>query len=108
MRVYAEAVLLRNQILFGRFNDKLYQIDPASGTIRKVFQTDGSKHIYHRVYNDDGTFRDDFKLYGDDIAASEKQILALGSILSTPRIVNGIIYVGDSNESFYALRLITP
>ena len=108
MRVYAEAVLLRNQILFGRFNDKLYQIDPASGTIRKVFQTDGSKHIYHRVYNDDGTFRGDFKLYGNDLAASERQILALGSILSTPCIVNGIIYVGDSNESFYALRLITP
>lgn len=108
MRVYAEAVLLRNQILFGRFNGKLYQIDSASGTIREVFQTDGSKHHYHRVYNDDGTFRDDFKLYGDNLAASEKQILALGSILSTPRIVNGIIYVGDSNESFYALRLITP
>jgi len=30
MRVYAEAVLLRNQILFGCLNGKLYQIDPAS------------------------------------------------------------------------------
>ncbi len=49
MRVYAEAVLLRNQILFGCLNGKLYQIDPASCTIQKVFQTDGSKHIYHRV-----------------------------------------------------------
>lgn len=108
MRVYAEAVLLRNQILFGCFNGKLYQIDPASGAIREVFQTDGSKHHYHRVYNDDGTFRDDFKLYGNDLAASERQILALGSILSTPCIVNGIIYVGDSNGCFYALRLTAP
>ena len=108
MRVYAEAVLLRNQILFGCFNGKLYQIDPASGAIREVFQTDGSKYNYHRVYNDDGTFRDDFKLYGDNLAASERQILALGSILSTPCIANGIIYMSDSNESFYALRLITP
>ena len=58
--------------------------------------------------NDDGTFRDDFKLYGDNLAASERQIPALGSILSTPCIANGIIYMSDSNESFYALRLITP
>ena len=108
MRVYAEAILLRNQVLFGCFNGKLYQVDLASNTIREVFQTDGSKRNYHSVYNEDGTFRADFKLYGNDYVASEKQILGLGSILSTPCIANGMIYLGDSNGCFYALRLSVP
>jgi len=105
MRVYAEAVLLRNQVLFGCFNGKLYQVDLASNTIREVFQTDGSKLNYHSVYNEDGTFRADFKLYDNDYVASEKRILGLGSILSTPCIANGMIYLGDSNGGFYAVRV---
>jgi len=39
------------------------------------------------------------------MAASEKKILDLGSILSTPCIANGMIYLGDSNGCFYALRI---
>ena len=37
--------------------------------------------------------------------ASEKKILELGAILSTPLIEQGIAYFGDANGVIYALQL---
>jgi outer membrane protein assembly factor BamB len=105
MRVYGTAVLYKDKVYFGCFNGKLYGVNYQTGTIEFVFQTSGSKANYAGIYKENDTFRDDFKLYGTDTEESEKRILELGSILSTPVINEGIIYFGDSNGFLYAIRL---
>ena len=57
------------------------------------------------VYNEKDEFRTDFKLYGKDFKASEKKILDLGAILSTPIIDSGVIYFADANGYIYAYKL---
>ncbi|MEA4852006.1 MAG: PQQ-binding-like beta-propeller repeat protein [Paludibacter sp.] len=105
MRVYAEAVSYKNEIIFGCFNGKLYSLNPANAEIQQIFQTTGSKKNYYTIYGQNDAFKESFSLYGNDVEASEKKILTLGSILSTPFIEQGIAYFGDSNGVIYALRL---
>ena len=105
MRVYAEAVWYNNEIIFGCFNGKLYRLHPANAEIHQIFQTHGSKKNYDTVYNQNDAFKDGFKLYGNDMEASEKKLLKLGAILSTPLIEHGIAYFGDANGVMYALQL---
>jgi outer membrane protein assembly factor BamB len=105
MRVYGKAVFFENDIYFGCFNGKLYKLVNSKGKLEQVFQTHGSKRNYHLVYNENDDFRTDFELYGKDIKGSEKTILELGAILSTPIVDKGIIYFGDANGLIYAYKL---
>ncbi len=104
MRVYGTASQVNGKIVFGCFNGKLYSTNPLSGEIETLFQTEESKKHYSEIYNDDGSFKTDFVLYDKDYIQSEKKILGLGSILSDPLVENGIIYFGDSNGHFYAIK----
>lgn len=105
MRVYGKAVLFENDIYFGCFNGKLYRLNKLKGALEQVFQTHGSKRNYHTVYNEKDEFKTGFELYGKDSEASEKKILDLGAILSTPIVDKGIMYFGDANGYVYACKL---
>ncbi|MFA7390360.1 MAG: PQQ-binding-like beta-propeller repeat protein [Proteiniphilum sp.] len=105
MRVYGDAICYESAIYFGCFNGKLYRVDTNTHTIESIFQTHGSKKNYHEVYTENDVFKPDFILYGTDTKGSEKKIMNLGAILSTPFIDGGLAYFGDSNGVVYALRL---
>lgn len=105
MRVYAEATAFENQIVFGCFNGKLYSLNHTNGKVEQLFQTEGSRKNYYNIYKKDDSFKEGFELYGNDGVASERKILELGAILSTPAIDNGITYFGDANGLVYAVRL---
>lgn len=105
MRVYGTAAVHGNKVFFGCFNGKVYGAGQQSGTVEFMFQTNESRLKYHTVYNDKDVFKDDFKLYGSNMDQSEKNILALGAILSSPHIENNTLYFGDANGYFYAIRL---
>lgn len=105
MRVYGDAILFESDIYFGCFNGKLYRLDKSKGKLESIFQTHGSKINYNEVYNEKDEFKPDFELYGKDLKSSEKKILDLGAILSTPIIDSGIIYFADANGFVYAYKL---
>ncbi len=105
MRVYGTACVAGGNITFGCFNGKLYFVNAGTGKVNKVFQTEASKKHYAGIYNADDSFRSDFSLYGENYKESEKKILALGSILSDPVVDQDMIYFGDANGNFYALKL---
>ena len=105
MRVYSEATSYKEEIIFGCFNGKLYRLNHSNGETEQIFQTKGSKENYKNVYDEKDSFNAGFELYGKDMKATEKKILDLGAILSTPLIDNGIIYFGDANGTIYAIRL---
>ena len=104
MRVYGEAVVYDKQIFFGCFNGKLYKID-ASMELHEVFQTDGSVRNYSTVYDTNGDFKEGFELYGSNMRDSEQKILSLGSLLATPAVDQGVVYLADANGMVYALKL---
>lgn len=105
MRVYGEAVPYEEQIIFGCFNGKLYTLNHSNGEVEQIFQTEGSKKNYYNIYNENDAFKEDFEIYGNNAENSEKKILELGAILSTPAIENGIVYFGDANGIIYAVKI---
>lgn len=105
MRVYGTATVHGNQVFFGCFNGKVYGVNQQSGAIEYTYQTRESRERYHTVYNDKETFKDGFETYGDNYKEAEKTILSLGSIISSPLIENNLLYFGDANGFFYALKL---
>lgn len=105
MRVYGTACLADGNIAFGCFNGKLYFVNPETGKITSVFQTEESRKNYSAIYASDDSFRKDFALYGENYIESEKKILALGSILSSPLAENHTLYFGDANGNFYAISI---
>lgn len=105
MRVYGTASLIDNQVVLGCFNGKIYLVDAATGKSKVIFQTEESKKRYHTLYGSNDEFRKDFELYGNNYVDAEKQILSLGSILSDPLVENQVVYFGDTNGFFYALKV---
>ncbi len=105
MRVYGQAVQFGDDLYFGCFNGKLYRIDLTSQQLEEVFQTGASKKNYLNVFDETDHFKPGFVLYGEDMEGSEKKILDLGGILSTPVIDHGILYFGDAKGMIYAFRI---
>jgi outer membrane protein assembly factor BamB len=105
MRVYGTASFIAGKLVFGCFNGKLYFVNLETGQIEFTFQTEESKSGYYSIYNNNDEFRNDFSLYDKNHFASEKQILALGSILSSPLVEDYKVFFGDANGYFYALSI---
>jgi outer membrane protein assembly factor BamB len=105
MRVYGTAVAHDSTIYFGCFNGKLYGVDPSNGKIKMQFQTEGSRKNYAIVYAANDEFRKDFSTYGEQYLEAEKKLHALGSVLSTPAISDGVLYFGSSDGYVYAVKL---
>jgi len=103
MRVFGSAIIHGDLLYFGTFDGKILGVDYATGEKEWQFQTGDSKQNYHSVYDDNGEFREEFVLYGADYETPEKMIHALGSILSSPVIDDGLIYFGSSDGHLYAV-----
>lgn len=105
MRIYGSGLVLDSIIYFGCFNGKLYGLNCKSGAKTFEFQTEGSKQNYSAVFGKDDQFKTGFKLYGADMKDTEKAILSLGSILSTPIAEAHTIYFGSTDGRLYAVSL---
>jgi outer membrane protein assembly factor BamB len=104
MRVYGSASVVDGHIVFGCFNGKLYFVNAETGAIVTTYQPEEIKSYYSTIYDASEHFRSDFELYGADYLNSEKRIMKLGAILSTPLVENNIVYWGDANGYVYALK----
>lgn len=105
MRVYGTAAVDRGIVCFGTFDGKVLGVDHETGEIKWQFQTESSKRNYATVYDEEGHFKEDFVLYGNDYLTPEKMIHALGSVLSSMVIDNGVIYFGSSDGHLYSVKL---
>jgi len=105
MRVYGAATVDRGIVYFGTFDGKVLGVDHLTGETKWQFQTESSKRNYHSVFDEKGEFKEGFVLYGADNETPEKMIHALGSVLSSPVIKDGVIYFGSSDGHLYSVRL---
>ena len=105
MRVYGTAIIANDIVYFGTFDGKVLGIDHLTGETKWQFQTASSLQNYHTIYDETGEFKEGFVLYGEDWKTPEKMIHALGSVLSSPAIENGVIFFGSSDGYLYAVKL---
>jgi eukaryotic-like serine/threonine-protein kinase len=91
----------------GSFNGKLYAIDLAAGKIAWEFQTEAAKKDAFGVLTPEGGFNPKAvftsRLY-ENMYVSADRLFSLGSILSSPAVADGIVYVGSADGNLYALE----
>jgi|SRR5579884_33192 len=91
---------------YGAFDGMLYAIDTRTGNVTAQFQTDGSKRnlpayldahgkLDLRLIYPDGTL--------DGIIVGLSRLYSLGSIVGSPAIVDGVLFVGSTDGTLYAL-----
>lgn len=107
MIVFSSPAIAGGLAYFGAFNGKLYAVDLKTGQFAWEFQTQAGKKDALGVVGADG--RPDFKaifrsqFYEDMYRAGEK-LFSLGSIVSSPTVDRGVIYVGSTDGNLYALE----
>ncbi len=91
----------------GSFNGKLYAVDVAAGKIAWEFQTEAAKRNIAGALTPEGGFNPailftsrDFQ----DMYVSGAHLFSLGSILSSPTVVDGVVYVGSADGHLYAIE----
>ena len=81
-------------------------VDLTSGKLIAQFQTDGHKQNRDRWLDANGKMKDremypDYDLEG--VFTGLQRMYSLGSILSSPVVVDGVLYVGSTDGNLYAI-----
>ena len=105
--VFSSAAVAGGMAYFGSFNGKLYAVDLKTGQFAWEFQTPASKKNALGLLGPDG--KPDFKAifrthYYDDMYFAVEKLFSLGSIVSSPTVDHGVIYVGSTDGNLYALE----
>jgi outer membrane protein assembly factor BamB len=94
-------------VYFGTSDGFLNAVGIAEKSFRARFQTDGSKENGPRLLNETGQFRSE-RMYPDrtldGMMIGMRTMMTLGSVLSSPVIVDGVAYFGSTDGHLYAVR----
>jgi eukaryotic-like serine/threonine-protein kinase len=92
---------------YGTTDGWLHAVDIKTGQMVHEFQTEGSKKNTSKYLDANGK-KDAAKIYPDrtldGIIVGLSRIHSTGSILSSPVVVDGVLYVGSTDGYLYALR----
>ena len=85
----------------------LHGVDLRTGAPSARFQSDGSRHNAAKYIDENGRIKSsalypDFTL--DGMIIGVHRMFTLGSILSSPVVMDGTLYVGSTDRNIYALR----
>ena len=104
--MFSSPAVVGNMAYIGSHEGKLIAIDLASQKTAWIFQTEGSVKNGPAWIKGDGTpnyeaaFTDDFY---DTMVAGVDKMMVLGAVLSSPVVVDGVIYFGSTDGNLYAL-----
>ncbi len=107
MFAFSSPSIAQNMAYFGTFDGRLYGVDLRSGTVAAQFATDGSRANLPSHLDDKGNV--DLKtLYPDrtfeGAVAGLDRIFSLGSIVGSPAIADGVLYIGSTDGNLYAVQ----
>lgn len=92
---------------YGTSDGYLNAVNLADGTMRGRFQTDGSKANGAR-YTDSTGRMNTGPMYPDrtldGMMIGMRTMMTLGSVLSSPTVVGGVVYFGSTDGTVYAIR----
>ena len=94
-------------VYYGSSDGFLNAARVTDGVLVARFQTDGSKENGPRLLDDEGRFRSDL-MYPDrtldGMMIGMRTMMTLGSVLSSPSVVDGVVYFGSTDGQVYAVR----
>jgi outer membrane protein assembly factor BamB len=104
---FSSPAIVNDVAYFGSSDGWLHAVDIATGATKAEFQSDGSKENAAKYTDDKGRMNSaalypDFTL--DGIIIGVHRMFTLGSILSSPVVANGVLYVGSTDGNLYALK----
>jgi outer membrane protein assembly factor BamB len=104
---FSSPALAGNVVYYGTSDGWLHAVDINTGAFLAHFQTDGSKENVAKWVDEKGNFQSG-KMYPDrtldGMMIGMRTMFTVGSILSSPTIVDGVLYVGSTDGNVYALR----
>jgi len=104
---FSSPAIAGRMLYMGTHEGKLESIDTDAQKVAWAFQTEASKKNSSTYVKTDGTpnyeaaFEGDFY---DDIVIGVGRMFSLGPILSSPAVVDGVVYVGSMDGNLYALQ----
>jgi outer membrane protein assembly factor BamB len=104
---FSSPALVRDSIFYGTSDGWLHSVDIGTGQSRAAFQTDGSKENAARYIDAAGKMKS-AALYPDatldGMIIGLDRMFSLGSVLSSPAVVDGVVYFGSTDGNVYALE----
>ena len=92
---------------YGTSDGYLNAVDLRTGTLVRQFQTDGSKENGPKYTDENGRLRTNL-MYPDrtldGMMIGMRTMQTLGSVLSSPVVVDGVVYFGSTDGHLYAVR----
>jgi eukaryotic-like serine/threonine-protein kinase len=104
--LFSSPAIAGEMLYIGSHQGKLIAIDLASQKSAWTFETDASRQNGPAVTKPDGTpnyeaaFGDGFY---ESMVIGVNKMMTVGAILSSPVVVNNVIYVGSTDGFLYAL-----
>jgi outer membrane protein assembly factor BamB len=103
---YSSPALANHTAYFGTFAGRLYAVDTRSGRVVARFITDGAArnlpaHLDANGNLDVSSFYSEFTL--DGVFVALERIYALGSIPGSPVVANGLLFIGSTDGTLYAI-----
>lgn len=104
---FSSPSLAGNAVYYGTSDGWLHSVDIRTGQFLAHFQSDGSKENGAKWTDSAGVFQSG-RMYPDrtldGMMIGMRTMFSVGSILSSPSIVDGVLYVGSADGNVYALR----
>ena len=104
---FSSPAIANNVVYFGSSDGWVHALDRATGAVIAQFQSDGSKENASKYIDEQGrlnfeSLHPDGTL--DAMIIGVHAMFTLGSIVSSPVIADGRLYVGSTDGNVYALR----
>jgi outer membrane protein assembly factor BamB len=106
--MFSSPAVAGNMLYIGSHMGKLIAIDLAAQQTSWTFETDGAKQNGATWTKPDGTPNYDAAFgasnFYDDMIVGIGKMMSVGTILSSPVVVDGVIYFGSADGNLYALN----
>jgi eukaryotic-like serine/threonine-protein kinase len=104
---FSSPALVGDVAFYGTSDGYLQAVSLTTGTIRNTFRTEGSKANGDRYTDENGRLKTSL-MYPDrtldGMMIGMRTMQTLGSILSSPTVAGGVLYVGSTDGYLYAIR----
>lgn len=103
---FSSPALVGDMAFYGTSDGYLQAVGLKTGTVRNTFRTEGSKANGDRYTDENGRLKTQL-MYPDrtldGMMIGMRTMQSLGSILSSPTVVDGVLYVGSTDGYLYAI-----
>jgi outer membrane protein assembly factor BamB len=104
---FSSPALAGNVAFYGTSDGYLNAVSLTDGTLKATFRTDGSKENGPKFTDENGRLKTQL-MYPDrtldGMMIGMRTMMSLGSVLSSPVVVDGVVYFGSTDGHLYAVR----